>query len=157
MRLTPFLWYDNDLEQALELYGQIFPELEVTSRSTNDGSGSEPEGSLSMAGFTLLGQEFLALNGGPSYHFTEAYSMYVQVEDQAEVDRLWDGLTAHGGQEGRCGWCKDPFGMSWQIVPRRLEELLSDPDPARSAHATLAMLKMNKIVIADLEKAADED
>ena len=151
MRLTPFLWYDNDLEQALELYGQVFPDLEVTSRSMSD------DGSLSMAGFLLLGQEFLALNGGPSYHFTEAYSMYVQVEDQAEVDRLWDGLTADGGQEGRCGWCKDPFGMSWQIVPRRLEELLSDPDPARSAHATLAMLKMNKIVVADLEKAADEN
>ena len=151
MRLTPFLWYDNDLEPALELYGQVFPDLEVTSRSQSD------DGSLSMAGFILLGQEFLALNGGPSYHLTEAYSMYVQVEDQAEVDRLWDGLTADGGQEGRCGWCKDPFGMSWQIVPRRLEELLSDPDPARSAHATLAMLKMNKIVVADLEKAADEN
>jgi predicted 3-demethylubiquinone-9 3-methyltransferase (glyoxalase superfamily) len=106
--------------------------------------------------FTLAGQRYQGLNGGPDFKFNEAVSFVIDCEDQAEVDRLWDALTANGGEPGPCGWCKDRFGLSWQITPHRLEELLNDPDPERARRAMEAMLKMGKIEIADLEKAADD-
>ncbi len=110
---------------------------------------------MALVSFRLQGREFTAINGGPQFPFTEAVSFQVSCKDQAEVDRLWTAITADGGEEGQCGWCKDRFRLSWQIIPDRLGELLGDPDPERSQRATQAMLKMQKIATAALERAAD--
>jgi predicted 3-demethylubiquinone-9 3-methyltransferase (glyoxalase superfamily) len=142
--LTPFLWYDDDLEQAIELYGSIFgdPKLEVLRRT--------PEGGLFLARFEIFGQRIEAMNAGPGHPHSDAFSFSVRCQGQEEVDRYWDALTAGGGAESQCGWLVDPFGISWQIVPVELEAALGDPDPAKAQYAMQAMLKMKKIVIADL-------
>ena len=151
--ITPTLWFDNNLEEAATFYASIFPNsrLEGLNRTTDAGPG-EP-GSVLSGSFVLDGQRFIGINGGPHFHFTEAVSFTINCKDQDEVDYYWDRLTADGGQESQCGWCKDKFGLSWQVVPQRLYDLLSHPDPACATAATQAMLGMHKIVIADLEKA----
>ena len=155
--ITPSLWFDNDLEDAIAFYTAIFPNSSVdrVDRFTDAGPGTP--GEVVSATFTLDGQQFIAINGGPQFPFTEAVSFTVHCCDQAEVDYYWQRLLDGGGQESQCGWLKDRFGLSWQIVPERLDELLRDPDAARAAAATRAMLGMGRIVVADLESAvADE-
>jgi predicted 3-demethylubiquinone-9 3-methyltransferase (glyoxalase superfamily) len=151
--ITPSLWFDNNLEEAAEFYISVFPNsrIEALNRYTDAGPGRP--GAVMSGTFVLDGARFFAINGGPQFRFSEAVSFSVNCEDQDEVDYYWDRLT-DGGQESQCGWCKDRYGLSWQIVPHRLFELLSDADPARAQAATKAMLGMRKIVIADLEQAA---
>jgi len=148
-KLTPFLWFDDDLEEALAFYATVFPDTVVLDASR---AGDAPTDPLFMARFRIHGQEPVAINGGPLFPFTEAFSLFVDCDDQAEVDRLWDRLT-DGGEPGRCGWLKDRFGLSWQIVPRRLGELMGDPDPAKAGRVREAMLAMGRIEIAGLEAA----
>jgi predicted 3-demethylubiquinone-9 3-methyltransferase (glyoxalase superfamily) len=148
-KIKPCLWFDTQTEEAIAFYTSLFGDSAV-----GDVMRAGDDGPVISATFRLAGQEFMALNGGPAFNFTEAISLMVRCEDQAEVDRLWDALTADGGEESRCGWLKDRFGLSWQIIPDRLMELLSDPDPARAQRATQAMLQMQKIDVAALEAAA---
>ena len=151
--IMPSLWFDHNLEEAARFYTSVFPnsQIEGFNRYTEAGPG-EP-GEVLAGAFVLDGVRFNAINGGPQFPFSEAVSFVVSCKDQDEVDYYWDRLT-DGGQESQCGWLKDRFGLSWQIVPDRLYELLGDPDPARAMAAAKAMLDMRKIVIADLEKAA---
>jgi predicted 3-demethylubiquinone-9 3-methyltransferase (glyoxalase superfamily) len=153
-KITPFLWYDGTAEQAARFYTSLLPNSSVDEvlRSPAE-TPSGPPGAVLTVSFTLAGSKFTALNGGPQFKFTEAVSFQISTEDQEETDRLWDALVADGGTEGMCGWLKDRWGLSWQIVPKRLGQLLSDPD--RGRRATEAMLKMKKIDIAALERAAD--
>lgn len=153
--ITPCLWFDDNLEEAMEFYTSIFPNSKVGHVSRYSDAGPGPAGSVMAADFDLDGLKFRAINGGPRFTFSEAISFAVACRDQAEVDRYWDALTADGGQESMCGWLRDKFGLSWQIVPDRLYELASDPDPARAEATTRAMLQMRKLVVADLEAAAD--
>ena len=139
--ITPFLWFDNTVPQAVEFYTSVFPDFKV--EFTSDF----------MAVFELQGQRFYALNGGPMFKFTEAVSFFISVDTQDEVDYYWDKLIAGGGEPSQCGWLKDRFGLSWQVIPRKLMELQSNPDRAAAGRAQEAMLKMRKIVIADLESA----
>jgi predicted 3-demethylubiquinone-9 3-methyltransferase (glyoxalase superfamily) len=150
--ITPSLWFDDNLEQAAEFYVSVFPNsaIEGFQRYTDAGPGTP--GRVVSGTFLLDGRRFLGINGGPHFHFTEAVSFTIDCADQDEVDYYWDRLV-DGGEESQCGWLKDRFGLSWQVVPDRLTELLSDPDPARAEAATRAMLGMRKIVIADLEAA----
>jgi predicted 3-demethylubiquinone-9 3-methyltransferase (glyoxalase superfamily) len=139
--ITPFLWFDNNVPEAVAFYKSVFPNAKV--ETVNDF----------MASFELEGQKFNALNGGPRYKFNEAVSFFISVESQEEVDYFWNRLIADGGEESRCGWLKDKFGLSWQVVPKALGRYLSDPDRTKADRAMQAMLKMQKIVIADLDKA----
>lgn len=150
--ITPSLWFDNDLEEAMAYYLAIFPNssIETIERYTDAGPGTP--GDVVSATFTLDGQRFTGINGGAVFAFTEAVSFVIDCRDQAEVDYYWDRLVA-GGQESQCGWLKDRYGLSWQVVPRRLTELTCDPDPVRAAAATRAMLGMRRIVIAELDEA----
>jgi len=154
-KITPFLWFDGQAEDAARFFVSLFPDscIDAITRSPAE-TPSGPAGMVLTVTFTLAGTRFVALNGGPQFPFTEAVSFQIACADQAEVDRLWAALS-DGGSEGRCGWLKDRWGLSWQVVPTRLHELLSDPDPDRSRRAMEAMLTMNKICIADLERAAD--
>ena len=145
--ITPFLWFDNNLEEALAFYTSIFKDSEILNVNR-----AGPDGPLFMATFRLNGQTLMGLNGGPMYKFTEALSMFVSVETQDEVDYLWDSLSA-GGELQQCGWLKDKFGLSWQIVPTALGELMGDPDPARSQRVMQAILTMVKIDIQALRDA----
>ena len=149
-KIRPFLWYDGDAEEAIEFYTSIFGDSALT-----DVMRAGPDGPVIGATFRLAGTEFMALNGGPDHQFTEAISLYVSCDSQEEVDRLWDALQAGGGEPSMCGWLKDRFGLSWQVIPDRLTELLSDPDPGRAQRAMQAMLQMQKIDVAALEAAAD--
>ncbi len=153
--ITPFLWFDDNAEQAAELYTSIFPESSIISISRYGEAGPGPAGTAMTVNFRLQGQEFTALNGGPQYKFTEAISFVVTCETQEEVDEYWEKLS-DGGEEGPCGWLKDRFGLSWQIVPSVLEELLTDPDPVRAQNAMKAMLQMGKLDIEGLKRAASE-
>jgi predicted 3-demethylubiquinone-9 3-methyltransferase (glyoxalase superfamily) len=141
-RITPFLWFDNNAEEAMNFYLSVFKDGKAISASP-----------MSVV-FELNGQRFYGLNGVPHFKFTEAVSFFVDCEDQAEVDMLWEKLS-EGGEKSRCGWLKDKFGLSWQIIPTVLGELLNDPDEGRSSRAMEAMMKMDKIIIADLENAAN--
>jgi predicted 3-demethylubiquinone-9 3-methyltransferase (glyoxalase superfamily) len=154
-KVTPFLWFDRQAEEAARFYVSLLPDSRIDRvvRSPAD-TPSGPAGMALTVEFTLSGVRFVALNGGPQYRFTEAVSFNIACQDQAEVDRLWSALS-EGGSEGRCGWLKDRWGLSWQIVPTRLHELLSDKDPARARRAMQAMLGMSKLNIAELERAAD--
>ena len=151
-KIAPCLWFDTEAEDAARFYTSVFGGS-VLDVSHYGEAGPRPEGMVLMVSFELRGQQFRALNGGPEFKFTEAVSFQVDCQDQAEVDRLWSQLT-DGGEEGPCGWLKDRFGLSWQIVPRRLWELLGDPDPERSERAMKAMLQMKKIDVAAVERAA---
>ena len=151
--ITPCLWFDLDAEPAAVLYTTVFPNSRVLDVARYGEAGPRPAGTVMTVRFELDGNEFLALNGGPEYTFSEAISFQVSCDSQDEVDHYWNGL-GDGGEEGPCGWLKDRFGMSWQVVPTRLPELLGDADPARSQRAMQAMLGMKKLDIAALEAAA---
>ena len=155
-KITPCLWFDGKAEEAAAFYVTLLPDSRVDRvvRSPIE-TPSGPAGMVLVVEFTLAGQAFTGLNGGPLFAFTEAVSFQIACEDQAEVDRLWDALCADGGAPGPCGWLKDRFGLSWQIVPKRLYELIKDPDPERARRGMSAMMTMSKIEIAGLEAAAD--
>lgn len=152
--ITPSLWFDQNLEEAAEYYVSIFPNSHIESFSRTTEAGPGEPGAVLFGSFVLDGTRFMGINGGPVFAFTEAVSFTINCKDQAEVDYYWEKLTADGGEESQCGWLKDRFGLSWQITPDRLFELVGDPDPARAAAATAAMHGMRKIVIAELEEAA---
>ena len=153
-KVTPFLWFDGKAEEAANFYVSIFPNSRITGMSRNGEAGPGPKGSVMVATFELDGERFTALNGGPQYEFTPAISFVVDCETQAEVDHYWDKL-GDGGEAVQCGWLRDKYGLSWQIVPTALPRLLSDPDPAKSARVMEAMFKMKKLVIAELQRAYD--
>jgi predicted 3-demethylubiquinone-9 3-methyltransferase (glyoxalase superfamily) len=152
--ITPFLWYESEAEEAAMLYTSLFPNSEILSVNRYGAAGPGPKGSVMTVSFELDGQRFVALNGGPAHPLTEAVSFVVDCTTQEEVDRYWDALTEDGGEESVCGWLRDRFGLSWQIVPGILPELLSDPDREKSQRVMQAMLQMRKIDIAGLEAAA---
>ena len=153
---VPCLWYDTQAEEAAHLYVSLFPNSTIDGVTRYaPGSPGEP-GTVMTVNYTLDGQEYCNLNGGPIFTFTEAVSIQIFTADQEETDRYWDGLLAGGGQESQCGWLKDRFGMSWQVIPVDLPGLIGDPDPERARRATAAMMKMQKIDIAELRRAADE-
>jgi predicted 3-demethylubiquinone-9 3-methyltransferase (glyoxalase superfamily) len=143
--ITPFLWFDHQAEEAMNFYLSIFKDGKVHNITRRDGKAF-------TVTFEIQGQKLMALNAGPIFKFTEAISLFVSCDTQQEVDEYWDKLTA-GGEPSRCGWLKDKYGLSWQIIPKALSQLLGDPDPKKSSAVMQAMLKMNKIIIADLQKA----
>jgi predicted 3-demethylubiquinone-9 3-methyltransferase (glyoxalase superfamily) len=153
-RISPCLWFDGQAEEAANFYVSIFKNSRITAVSHYSEVGPGPKGSVMVVGFELDGQAFTALNGGPMFKFTEAISMIVHCDAQAQVDYYWEKLSADG-QPGRCAWLKDKFGVSWQIVPTVLIELVQDKDPAKSARVMQAMLQMTKIDIAGLQRAYD--
>ena len=154
--LYPCLWFDGKAEEAAEFYTGLFPNSHIDKvwRSPAD-TPSGPKGMVLTVDFTVGGQRLQGLNGGPDFKFNEAVSLVHECEDQAEVDTLWSALTADGGEPGPCGWLKDRYGLSWQIVPRELNTLTSDPDPGRARRAMEAMLQMGKIEVEELRRAAD--
>jgi predicted 3-demethylubiquinone-9 3-methyltransferase (glyoxalase superfamily) len=159
-KITPFLWFDNQAEEAVSFYTSIFKNSRIVSIARYGEEGAEasgrPTGTVMTIAFRLDGQEFVALNGGPIFKFTEAISFVVNCESQDEVDRYWEKLSEGGDPKAQqCGWLKDKYGLSWQIVPTVLITLLNDPDPERSRRVMKAMLQMKKIDIATLKKAAD--
>jgi len=154
-KISPFLWYDHQAEEAMNLYVSLFKHAKVLNVTRYGDAGPGPKGSVMTANFELEGQKFTALNGGPQFKFTEAISFVVNCETQEEVDYLWEKLTADGGQESMCGWLKDKFGLSWQIVPTILSELFQDKDPEKSKRVMQAMLQMKKMDIAKLKQAYD--
>jgi predicted 3-demethylubiquinone-9 3-methyltransferase (glyoxalase superfamily) len=151
-KITPFLWFDNNAEEAVNLYTSIFKDCKIKSVARYGEAGPGPKGTVMTMSFEINGQEFIALNGGPIFKFTEAISFVVNCETQQEVDDLWEKLSA-GGQKSRCGWLKDKFGLSWQIVPVILSQLMSDKDAEKSKRVMQAMLKMDKLDIAALQQA----
>jgi len=155
-KITPFLWFNNNLEEALEFYQSVFPNASVNilARWQQDFE-NVPKGAVMTATFELEGQKFMALNGGPMFKFNESVSFFIECNDQQEVDHYWEKLT-EGGSKSRCGWLKDRFGLSWQVVPKQLGELMYGKDKSKSGKVMQAMMQMDKIVIADLEKAAGE-
>jgi len=154
-KITPFLWFDNQAEEAMNFYTSIFTDSKVGKVSRYGKSFPDKEGQVMTATFELFGQEFMALNGGPLFSFTEAVSFFVHCEDQHEVDYYWDRLTADGGKESRCGWLKDKFGLSWQIIPNALTEMLSDKDPQKAGRVMHSMLTMSKIDINTLRQVRE--
>lgn len=155
-KITPCLWFDTQGEDAAKLYTSVFPNSRIVNVARYGEAGPGPEGSVMVVTFELDGQRFLALNGGPEFAFSEAVSFQVDCKTQAEVDAYWSALS-EGGEEGPCGWLKDRYGLSWQIVPARLPELLSDPDREKSQRVMRAMLSMKKIEIGALERAAAQE
>jgi predicted 3-demethylubiquinone-9 3-methyltransferase (glyoxalase superfamily) len=149
-KITPFLWFDNNAEEAMKFYTSVFKDAKIK------GTMPGPNGTVMGGSFELFGQEFMTLNGGPQdFKFNESISFYVHCKDQEEVDYYWGKLTADGGEESRCGWLKDKYGVSWQIIPDALSEYLGSPEREKAGRAMEAMLKMKKIIIADLKKAYD--
>jgi predicted 3-demethylubiquinone-9 3-methyltransferase (glyoxalase superfamily) len=155
-KVTPCLWFDTQAEEAANFYTSLFPNSKILAVSRYGEAGPRPAGMVMTVQFQLEGQEFTALNGGPDFTFNEAVSFQINCESQEEVDRYWDALCENGGQPGPCGWLKDKYGVSWQVVPTELDRLISDPDPQRSQRAMKAMLQMGKIDIAALRKAVEE-
>ena len=153
-KITPFLWFDNQAEEAMNFYVSLFKNSKVLNVSRYGEGAPIPAGTAMSATFELDGQTVMALNGGPQFKFNEAFSFYVDCADQAEVDHFWNKLC-EGGEPGPCGWLKDKFGLSWQIIPKQLGQMLGDPNPDRSRRAMEAMLKMSKIDVATLEKAVN--
>ena len=154
-KITPFLWFDNQAEEAINFYTPIFKNSRVLSVNRYGEAGPGPQGTVMSGTFQLEGQEFMALNGGPQFTFSPAISFFVNCETQAEVDELWEKLS-EGGEKGQCGWLQDKFGVTWQIVPTVLGELLQDKDAQKSRRVTEAMLQMGKIDIAILMQAYDQ-
>ena len=153
-KITPFLWFDKQAEEAAQFYVSIFKDSKILHVSRYGDAGPGPKGSVMVVNFQLAGQEFTALNGGSLFKFSEAFSFVVNCENQQEVDEYWSKLTSGGGQESQCGWLKDKFGFSWQIVPTALGKLMSDKDPQKANRVMEALLKMKKLDIATLEAAA---
>jgi predicted 3-demethylubiquinone-9 3-methyltransferase (glyoxalase superfamily) len=152
--ITPFLWFRDNPKEAAEFYCSIFPDSHIdrVDRTPADNPSTK-EGDVLTVSFTLAGEPFIGLNGGPDFQFTEAVSFYIECQDQAEVDRYWKLLTADGGEPSQCGWLKDRYGLSWQVVPRRMTEILASPDRAAAKRAFEAMLTMQKLDVAQLEAA----
>ncbi|MDX1940968.1 MAG: VOC family protein [Saprospiraceae bacterium] len=148
-KITPFLWFDNNAEEAMQFYTSIFKNAKI-------GNVTHHEGNVITATFELEGQEFMVLNAGPQFKFNEAISFFVKCDSQEEVDYFWEKLTADGGEESQCGWLKDKYGLSWQIIPNILGELLQNQDPAKAGRAMQAMLQMRKIDIAKLREASGQ-
>ncbi|MBX4197962.1 VOC family protein [Candidatus Parcubacteria bacterium] len=159
-KIVPSLWFDNQAEEAVKLYTSLFENSKILSEARYNAEGAKvagrPEGSIMTMEFELNGQKFMALNGGPIFKFTEAVSFMVSCETQEEVDKFWNALTADGGQESQCGWLKDKFGLSWQIVPTALGKMMSSKDPKRAQQAMHAMFQMKKLDIAKLQEAYDK-
>jgi predicted 3-demethylubiquinone-9 3-methyltransferase (glyoxalase superfamily) len=154
-KITPCLWFDTEGEEAAQFYTSVFSNSRIVETTRYGSAGPRDEGTVMTVLFELDGQRFMALNGGPDFKFNEAISFSVDCETQEEVDAYWNALT-DGGEEGPCGWLKDRYGVSWQIVPKVLGELISDPDQAKAQRVMAAMLKMGKIEVAELERAAAE-
>jgi predicted 3-demethylubiquinone-9 3-methyltransferase (glyoxalase superfamily) len=154
-RITPFLWFDNNAEEAVNFYVSIFRNSKILSMTRYPEGAPMPAGAVMTVAFQLEGQDFIALNGGPFFKFTEAFSLYVNCETQKEVDDLWEKLSK-GGQKSQCGWLKDKYGLSWQIVPSALIQMLQDQDPKKSGSVMQAMLQMTKIDIAALKRAYEQ-
>ena len=153
-KITPYLWFNGNAEEAANFYVSLLPDSRVENVWRSPAANpSTPAGAVLLVDFTVAGQRFTGINGGPQFRFSEAVSFLIDCDDQAEVDRLWGALTADGGEPGQCGWLKDRFGLSWQIIPRQLGEMMSDPDRVRSGRAMEAMLEMNKIDLAALRRA----
>ena len=143
--LSHMLWFNNQAEEAAQLYTNIFKDSKILNKTNG------PDGGVFTVEFEILGSKYTALNGGPMFSFTEAFSIVVLCQDQSEVDKYWDALTSNGGSPGRCGWLKDKFGFSWQIIPKQLGECLGNPDPEKSAAAMKAMMGMSKLIVSELE------
>ena len=156
-KVTPWLWFEDHAEEAATLYTSLIANSRIVEVNRYGDGGPEPAGKAFTLTFELDGQTYCALNGGPDHQLTEAFSIQISCDDQNEIDRYWDALIADGGQEGPCGWLIDRFGLSWQIMPSVLPGLLGDPDPERAARAREAMFRMKKLVIAELEAAANGD
>lgn len=154
-KITPFLWFDNNAEEAMNFYLSIFKNSKIGSVTRYGDAGPGPKGTVMSATFQLNGQDFIALNGGPHFTFSPAISFFVNCETQQEVDELWEKLSA-GGERQQCGWLKDKYGLSWQIIPSALGEMLQDKDTAKAQRVMEAMLKMNKIEIKALQHARDQ-
>lgn len=154
-KITPFLWFDDKAEEAAKFYVSLFNDSKILSIARYDGSGPGPKGSVMTVSFQLEGQEFTALNGGPQFKFTEAISFVVNCETQQEVDYFWEKLSA-GGETSRCGWLQDKYGLSWQIVPTVLFELVDEKDPKKSNRVMQALLQMDKLDINTLKRAAEQ-
>ena len=152
-KITPFLWFDNNAEEAVNFYTSIFKNSKIGNVTRYGDAGPGPKGTVMTANFVLEGQEFIALNGGPVFKFTPAISLFVNCQTQEEVDELWDKLSSGGGQKGQCGWLTDKFGVSWQVIPTALMQLMGDKDPQKSKRVMQAMLQMDKIDIAALRTA----
>ena len=154
-KIAPCLWFDGQAEEAAEFYTSLLPDSRIKSvnRAAAD-TPSGPQGSVLSVDFTLAGQDFMSLNGGPDFKFNEAVSLLIECDTQEEVDAYWERLS-DGGEEGPCGWLKDRYGLSWQVVPAGMDELFDDSDPERAARAMQAMLQMRKLDIAALRRAAD--
>jgi len=155
-KITPFLWFDNNAEEAARYYTSVFRNSKMGEVRRYGDAGPGPKGSVMIASFSIEGVEFTALNAGPQFKFNESISFVVHCKTQDEVDEYWSKLTADGGQESQCGWLKDKFGMSWQITPDRLLELIGDKDPGKSQRAMQAMMQMKKIDITKIEQAANQ-
>jgi predicted 3-demethylubiquinone-9 3-methyltransferase (glyoxalase superfamily) len=153
--ITPYLWFDDQAEEAAKLYTSIFENSRIVNLIRDEVGVGGPKGRVMNVMFQLLGQDFIALNGGPQFKFNEAISLFVSVDTQEEVDELWTKLTSGGGEESMCGWLKDKYGLSWQITPRTLLELLQDKNPKKAQAAMQAMLQMKKIDIKGLRRAYD--
>ena len=154
-KITPFLWFDNQAEEAMNFYVSIFKNSRVGDIVRYGDTCPGPKGQVMTADFVIAGQQFIGLNAGPQFKFTEAISFFVDCKTQEEVDELWNKLISDGGEESMCGWLKDKYGLSWQIIPSALGEMMGDKDPEKAQRVVQAMLKMNKIIIADLKQAYD--
>lgn len=154
-KITTYLWFDDNAEEAVNFYVSLFEDSKVLEVSHYGEGAPLPAGTVMAVTFQLAGQKFMGLNGGPMFKFNEAISLFVDCEDQDEVDRLWTALTADGGEESMCGWLKDRYGLSWQIIPRALMDLMGDPDAAKAQRVVQAMLQMRKIDVAGLRAAYD--
>ncbi len=155
-KITPFFWYDNQAEEAMNFYVSIFKNSRVLGITRYGKSGPGPEGSVLTAAFELEGQKFTALNGGPRFKFNESVSFVVNCETQEEIDYFWEKLSSDGGQESQCGWLKDKFGLSWQVVPTILPELITSKDPKKSERVMQAIMQMKKLDLAKLKQAAEQ-
>jgi predicted 3-demethylubiquinone-9 3-methyltransferase (glyoxalase superfamily) len=154
-KITPCLWFNGEAEEAARFYTSLFPNSRITSVDRSPAeTPSGPADMVLTVSFTIDGRSFIALNGGPEFKFNEAISLSIECDDQAEVDRYWAALTADGGEESVCGWLKDRYGVSWQVIPRRMTEIINGPDREAGARAMEAMLKMVKIDLAEIERAA---
>lgn len=155
-QITPNLWFNDNAEEAAEFYCSVFPNSRILNILRYTEAGPGPEGSVVTVEWELDGTKFMGINGGPHFTFNEAVSFAVECVDQAESDRYWDALLADGGQESQCGWLKDRFGVSWQVYPVELNQLVGDPDPGRAARATAAMLKQSRIDLAEIRAAVED-
>lgn len=152
-RIMPMLWFDHEAEAAARFYVSVFPNSRVTAVSHYGDGAPKPRGSVMVVAFELDGQPFTALNAGPQFKFTEAISLVINCEDQAAVDRYWEGLTADGGKPVACGWLKDKYGLSWQVIPAEVFDMLADPDRSRAARVHGAVMQMVKLDLAELRRA----